>query len=91
MMEIEIDIMNDILDFNPVAPPRVWLDRVPRWMLHLCRRFFSKPLPTPREKWHLSLIFVKDALQLLIKERNEQKTLIAYGYDPKEFGKAGLN
>lgn len=91
-MEIEIDVNKDILKFDPVPPKKVLLDYIPNFLVHPLRRFFGWPGPTPLEHWHLSLVFVRKALDELVAEYKQTRLMKVqeFGYDPqKEYKPAG--
>lgn len=67
MLNIEIDVDTEILDFNPRPPPRTWLDFVPAFVVDFLRKRWGFPNATPRERWFLALLFVKTSLTTLIE------------------------
>ena len=66
-MQLEIDVDNDILDFDPVPPRRQWLDYIPAFIVDFPRKLWGFPEATPREVWFVSLHFVKNTLLVLLE------------------------
>ena len=73
-MDIEIDINKQVLGFDPIPPKRALWDYVPSFIINPIRKFLGWPGPTPREHWHLSLVFVRHALDELIKYYRTSKS-----------------
>lgn len=61
-MSLEIH-PNEILNFDPVVPGFIWSDFIPTFLINPIRKLFAWPAPSPREKWFILVVLVKQSLE----------------------------
>jgi hypothetical protein len=62
VLEIHTD---DILNFSPAPPRKVWVDFIPTWLINPIRKRWGVPAASPRERWHILVFLLKAGFDLL--------------------------